>query len=374
MGWRSRMCSLLCSCKKSDDDVDVRPRMGPVHLPLPVDWHQASCRGLGEACTICGDIRKVATHVARPCGHSACGECWARAKKGMETTTSEGERKHRCMFCNVTLEDGDILKAPPEILTCYSEPDAGGGERLDEMLDSALHQMVDSKQQMGEVQCRLEELLRELESLPDDQDARDSVMQVESSCLLELLQQMDVLVESTRCFAPIEQITQEVQAVVNEQANKELKQRHDGMSKGNDDGYVAFNWARVYRSQWNVTRQVGLRVLQELLPTATALVVENSPQDLSLCLVTAMSGLEAKLTVSAHEIERKMQKLELALGCCVKTMQFQAPASCVANPLACRCELDQMSPTQFSEESTTKIQAKVASNSQEQHTSMLPQH
>ena len=164
MGWRSRLCSLLCSCKKSDDDVDVRPRcwsmslnfltachrMGPVHLPLPVDWHQASCRGLGEACTICGDIRKVATHVARPCGHSACGECWARAKKGMETATSEGERKHRCMFCNVTLEDGDILKAPPEILTGYSEPDAGG-ERLDEVLDSALHQMVDSKQQMGEV-------------------------------------------------------------------------------------------------------------------------------------------------------------------------------------------------------------------------------
>lgn len=171
--------------------------------------------------------------------------------------------------------------------------------------------------------------------------------------------------ESTRCLAPIEHITQEVQAVVNEQANKELKQRHDGMSKGNDDGYVAFNWARVYRSQWNVTRQVGLRVLQELLPTATALVVENSPQDLSMCLVTAMSGLEAKLTVSAHEIERKIQKLELALGCCVNTMQFQAPASC-------ECELDQMSPIQFSEESTTKIQAKVASNSQEQH--MLPQH
>lgn len=206
------------------------------------------------------------------------------------------------MFCNVYLGECDIIRAPPSVLPPDEEP-AGDGDawdRLDRTFNTALTQLVCVKQDMSAVQAKLEEVLEHFEKQPEDPDARRAVMQVESACVVEQLQRMEKLAGGERYTASLELVSEQIESVGQDEGELTIK----------DD--IEPNWASVCRAQWQVIQQVGKRVFEDLLPQASAVVAEDSAEDVVLCLATLISSVGAKLTHSAHATEQAIQRLEKA--------------------------------------------------------------
>ena len=60
----------------------------PTSISTEEDWDAGKCRGLGEVCQVC--CGRIATHMAVPCSHTACGACWE---------TWQAKKNAQCMIC-----------------------------------------------------------------------------------------------------------------------------------------------------------------------------------------------------------------------------------------------------------------------------------
>jgi len=272
-------------------------RHQPIDMPKSprhdaIDWPLAQSRGLGEPCQICGDQSQLATHAA-PCCHSACSSCWASWSKS-------------CMFCNAVIPENSITQAPTSIVPVQMGDDPAHGavwDKLDEPACRGLDQLVLMKHAMTAIQSELESVLGDLEEAPTERGARHAVMQVAAARVVDQMERMHEQLTCDNCFTSLNQAAFEMESII-----KAADHRLDALH-----GRFDPSWVSVCQAQWQVISQTCARVIEDLLPTAVA-VVFKSPlgEDLMIRVGTFMSTLGPAMQRGDTEGAQTLQRLQQA--------------------------------------------------------------
>ena len=284
-------------------------RHQPIDMPksprhdatVSIDWPLAQSRGLGEPCQICGDQSQLATHAA-PCCHSACSSCWASWSQ-------------TCMFCNAVIPENSIIQAPTSIVPQQmgdNPAHAAIWKKLDEQVRRGLDQLVLMKHAMTAIQSELESVLGDLEKAPVERGARNAVMQVAAACVVDQMQRLHEQLTSKTCFTSLNQAAREMESI-----RKAADHRMDALH-----GRFDPSWVSVCQAQWQVITQVCTRVIDDLLPTAVAIVFESPlGGELMMRVGTLMSALGPSIQQGASEGRMTLQRLEEAAAQIEKALQ-----------------------------------------------------
>ena len=300
-----RICRALFCCKprRSRQSTTDTPTQGGIDTPNesderhaerytrmdieaieagPVDWELARQWGLGQECTICGDERQCATHVAL-CGHSACESCWAQWPSA-------------CMFCNRQLGANDIIRAPLSVV-----PDGPAEAPVDRTLalvdaagTQAINHFVAIKQQLTSMQAALELMAEHLRGLSPQ--GHKAVLQVAAFQILE---------HPAASLTHMDSIFGKCTDAVHE-ATRTIKDARSGVG-------AALDWVSVCHAQWAIAQAASTQVKQLIVICISVISQGQLDEEVLMSLATSMSSLEAAFSMGGDAVNESLQELDSEL-------------------------------------------------------------
>ena len=210
------------------------------------------------------------------------------------------------MFCNAVIPENSITQAPSNVV-----PEQVGGDpahaaiwdTLDEQACRGLEQLVLMKHAMTSIQSELESVLGDLQRAPTERGARHAVMQVAAAGVVDQMERLHEQLSSETCFTSLNQATLEMETII-KAADHQMDALH---------GRFDPSWVLVCQAQWQVIAQVCARVIDDLLPTAVAVVFEGPlGGELMMRVGTLMSTLGPAIQVGDTEGRMVLQRLEEA--------------------------------------------------------------